>query len=65
MYHSGPGSQQVSNQWNSTNDWFMMLFNKDIALLVLDGRGILRVLILKTQLQLWKYEVEDQLMPQK
>jgi dipeptidyl-peptidase-4 len=65
MYqYSGPGSQQVNNEWNSTDDyWFMMLSQQDILSLVL----MVVELVLKraafkvTQLQLGKYEVEDQI----
>jgi hypothetical protein len=33
MYNSGPGSQQVNNEWNSTDDyWFMMLSQQEIRL---------------------------------
>jgi hypothetical protein len=42
MYqYSGPGSQQVANQWNSSNDyWFMMLTQKDISVACVDGREL-------------------------
>jgi dipeptidyl-peptidase-4 len=37
MYqYSGPGSQQVNNRWNSTDDyWFMMLSQQGYIVLVL------------------------------
>ena len=66
MYqYSGPGSQQVNNEWNSTDDyWFMMLSQKGYIVACVDGRGtgykgadFKKV----TQLQLGKYEVEDQI----
>jgi dipeptidyl-peptidase-4 len=36
MYqYSGPGSQQVNNEWNSTDDyWFMMLSQQGYIVLV-------------------------------
>jgi dipeptidyl-peptidase-4 len=40
MYqYSGPGSQQVANQWNSTNDWFMMLSQQGYVMFVDRGTG--------------------------
>src|SRR5690606_15162671 len=42
MYqYSGPGSQNVSNKWMGTNDyWHQMLVNEqDIIVVCLDGRG--------------------------
>ncbi|OCB75209.1 S9 family peptidase [Flavobacterium crassostreae] len=66
MYqYSGPGSQQVANKWNSANDyWFMMLAQQGYIVACVDGRGtgfkgsdFKKV----TQLQLGKYEVEDQM----
>jgi dipeptidyl-peptidase-4 len=41
MYqYSGPGSQQVANQWNSANDyWFMMLTQQGYIVACVDGRG--------------------------
>jgi dipeptidyl-peptidase-4 len=47
MYqYSGPGSQQVANQWNSANDyWFMMLTQQGYIVACVDGRGlVLKVL---------------------
>lgn len=66
MYqYSGPGSQQVNNDWNGTDDyWFMMLSQQGYIVACVDGRGtgykgadFKKV----TQLQLGKYEVEDQI----
>ena len=41
MYqYSGPGSQQVNNDWNSTDDyWFMMLTQQGYIVACVDGRG--------------------------
>lgn len=41
MYqYSGPGSQSVSNSWNSRNDlWFNILANHGVLVLCVDGRG--------------------------
>jgi dipeptidyl-peptidase-4 len=66
MYqYSGPGSQQVANQWNSSNDyWFMMLTQQGYIVACVDGRGTgFKGADFKkiTQLQLGKYEVEDQI----
>jgi dipeptidyl-peptidase-4 len=66
MYqYSGPGSQQVANQWNSTNDyWFMMLSQQGYVIACVDGRGTgFKGADFKkvTQLELGKYEVEDQI----
>ncbi|MEZ7500016.1 S9 family peptidase [Flavobacterium sp. Arc3] len=66
MYqYSGPGSQQVANQWNSTNDyWFMMLTQQGYIVACVDGRGTgFKGADFKkvTQLELGKYEVEDQI----
>lgn len=66
MYqYSGPGSQQVANQWNSTNDyWFMMLTQEGYIVACIDGRGTgFKGAAFKkvTQLELGKYEVEDQI----
>jgi dipeptidyl-peptidase-4 len=50
MYqYSGPGSQQVANQWNSANDyWFMMLTQQGYIVACVDGRGlVLKVLTSK------------------
>jgi dipeptidyl-peptidase-4 len=66
MYqYSGPGSQQVANQWNSSNDyWFMMLTQQGYIVACVDGRGTgFKGADFKkvTQLELGKYEVEDQI----
>ena len=63
--YSGPGSQQVANSWINSNDyWFMMLSQQGYIIACVDGRGtgykgadFKKV----TQLQLGKYEVEDQI----
>lgn len=66
MYqYSGPGSQQVDNKWNTSNDyWFMMLTQQGYIVACADGRGtgykgadFKKV----TYKQLGKYEVEDQI----
>ena len=66
MYqYSGPGSQQVNNEWNSHDDyWFMMLVQQGYIVACIDGRGtgykgadFKKV----TYKQLGKYEVEDQI----
>ena len=66
MYqYSGPGSQQVNNEWNSTDDyWFVMLSQQGYIVACVDGRGTgFKGADFKkvTQLQLGKYEVEDQI----
>jgi dipeptidyl-peptidase-4 len=66
MYqYSGPGSQQVANQWNSSNDyWFMMLTQQGYIVACVDGRGTgFKGADFKkvTQLELGKYEVQDQI----
>ena len=66
MYqYSGPGSQQVNNEWNAVDDyWFMMLTQKGYIVACIDGRGTgFKGADFKkvTQLQLGKYEVEDQI----
>ncbi len=66
MYqYSGPGSQEVKNNWNSYNDyWFMMLVQKGYIIACVDGRGTgFKGTEFKkvTQKQLGKYEVEDQI----
>ena len=63
--YSGPGSQQVANSWINSNDyWFMMLAQQGYIVACVDGRGtgykgaeFKKV----TQLELGKYEVEDQI----
>lgn len=66
MYqYSGPGSQEVKNEWHSYNDyWFMMLAQQGYIVACVDGRGtgfkgagFKKV----TQMQLGKYELEDQI----
>ncbi len=38
--YSGPGSQQVANKWNSSNDyWHQMLAQKGYIIACIDGRG--------------------------
>ena len=66
MYqYSGPGSQNVANRWGGSNDyWHQMLAQQDIIVVCVDGRGTgLKGRDFKkvTQLQLGKYEVEDQI----
>ncbi|KFC59664.1 peptidase S9 [Flavobacterium gilvum] len=66
MYqYSGPGSQQVNNDWNSADDyWFMSLTQQGYIVACVDGRGTgFKGADFKkvTQLQLGKYEVEDQI----
>ena len=63
--YSGPGSQQVDNAWNGTDDyWFMMLAQKGYIVACVDGRGTgFKGAAFKkcTQKELGKYEVEDQI----
>ena len=63
--YSGPGSQQVSSQWFSTNDyWFMMLAQQGYVVVCVDGRGTgFKGAEFKkcTQKELGKFEVEDQI----
>lgn len=66
MYqYSGPGSQQVNNDWNNTDDyWFLSLTQQGYIVVCVDGRGTgFKGAAFKkvTQLQLGKYEVEDQI----
>ena len=66
MYqYSGPGSQQVNNDWNGYDDyWFMSLTQMGYIVACVDGRGTGfkgRDFKKVTQLQLGKYEVEDQI----
>jgi dipeptidyl-peptidase-4 len=66
MYqYSGPGSQQVNNEWNSADDyWFMMLAQQGYIVACVDGRGTgFKGAAFKkcTQKELGKYEVEDQI----
>ena len=66
MYqYSGPGSQQVNNDWNGTDDyWFMMLSQQGYIVACVDGRGTgFKGAEFKkcTQKDLGKLEVEDQI----
>ncbi|WP_179348012.1 S9 family peptidase [Winogradskyella pacifica] len=66
MYqYSGPGSQQVANRWNSTNDyWYQMLAQQGYIVVCIDGRGTgFKGAEFKkvTQNELGKFEVEDQI----
>jgi dipeptidyl-peptidase-4 len=66
MYqYSGPGSQQVANRWNGSNDyWHQMLAQDGMIIACIDGRGTgLKGRDFKkmTQKELGKYEVEDQI----
>lgn len=66
MYqYSGPGSQQVANRWNSSNDyWFQHLAQQGYIIACVDGRGTgFKGAAFKkiTQKELGKYEVEDQI----
>lgn len=63
--YSGPGSQSVSNSWNSSNDyWFQHLAEQNYIVVCVDGRGtgykgadFKKV----TYKELGKYEVQDQI----
>ena len=63
--YSGPGSQQVANRWNGTNDyWHQLLAQKGMIIVCVDGRGTgLKGRDFKkvTQKELGKFEVEDQI----
>ncbi|WP_299062435.1 S9 family peptidase [uncultured Polaribacter sp.] len=63
--YSGPGSQQVANKWNGSNDyWHNMLAQKGIVIACVDGRGTgFKGAEFKksTYLNLVKYETEDQI----
>lgn len=66
MYqYSGPGSQQVNNDWNGYDDyWFMMLAQQGYIVACVDGRGTgFKGAEFKkvTYKELGKYEVEDQI----
>lgn len=67
--YSGPGSQSVSNNWNSANDyWFQHLAQEGYIIVCVDGRGTgLKGSEFKkvTQNELGKYEVEDQIQAAK
>ena len=63
--YSGPGSQQVANKWNVSNDyWHNMLAQKGMIIACVDGRGTgFKGSDFKksTYLNLVKYETEDQI----
>jgi dipeptidyl-peptidase-4 len=63
--YSGPGSQQVANKWNNSNDyWFQYLAQQGYIIACVDGRGTgFKGADFKkvTQRELGKYEVEDQI----
>ncbi|MFP2997428.1 S9 family peptidase [Spongiivirga sp. MCCC 1A20706] len=63
--YSGPGSQQVANRWNSSNDyWYYMLAQQGYIVACVDGRGTgFKGAEFKkvTYKELGKYEVEDQI----
>ncbi|MBA4744847.1 MAG: S9 family peptidase [Muricauda sp.] len=63
--YSGPGSQQVSNSWMGSNDyWHQLLASQGYIVACVDGRGTgLKGRDFKklTQKKLGKYEVEDQI----
>ncbi|RZJ66712.1 MAG: S9 family peptidase [Flavobacterium sp.] len=66
MYqYSGPGSQEVANNWLDANDyWFMMLSQQGYITVCVDGRGTgFKGAAFKkiTQKDLGKLEVEDQI----
>ena len=66
MYqYSGPGSQNVADRWGGSNDyWHNMLAQQGIIVVCVDGRGTgLKGRGFKkvTQLELGKYEVQDQI----
>lgn len=63
--YSGPGSQSVSNSWNSTNDyWYQHLAQQGYIIVCVDGRGTgFKGVDFKkvTYKELGKYEVIDQI----
>lgn len=66
MYqYSGPGSQEVADSWNDSNDyWHMMLAQKGYIVVCVDGRGTgFKGANFKkvTQKELGKFEVADQI----
>ncbi|MBQ0147437.1 MAG: DPP IV N-terminal domain-containing protein, partial [Flavobacteriaceae bacterium] len=66
MYqYSGPGSQNVNNTWQSTNDyWHQLLAQEGYLVFCVDGRGTGykgEAFKKVTYMQLGKYEVEDQI----
>ncbi|WP_136480075.1 S9 family peptidase [Cognatitamlana onchidii] len=67
--YSGPGSQEVANQWYSANDyWYQLLAQEGIVVVCIDGRGTgFKGAEFKkiTQNELGKYEVQDQIQAAK
>ena len=66
MYqYSGPGSQEVANRWNDSNDyWYQMLAQQGYYVVCVDGRGTgFKGANFKkvTYMNLVKYETEDQI----
>ena len=66
MYqYSGPGSQNVNNAWQSSNDyWHQMLAQEGILVFCIDGRGTGykgEEFKKSTYMELGKHEVEDQI----
>ncbi|NMH27176.1 S9 family peptidase [Flavobacterium silvaticum] len=63
--YSGPGSQQVANDWLDYNDlWFLSLTQQGYIIACVDGRGTgFKGAAFKkmTQKELGKFEVEDQI----
>lgn len=63
--YSGPGSQEVANNWIDTNDlWYMMLSQQGYIVACVDGRGTgFKGADFKkvTYKELGKFEVEDQI----
>ncbi|MEM6542969.1 MAG: prolyl oligopeptidase family serine peptidase, partial [Bacteroidota bacterium] len=63
--YSGPGSQQVANRWNGSNDyWHQLLTSEGVIVACVDGRGTGlkgRDFKKSTYLNLVKYETEDQI----
>jgi dipeptidyl-peptidase-4 len=63
--YSGPGSQQVADQWMGTNDyWHQMLASQGYIIACVDGRGTGfkgRDFKKSTYLNLVKFETEDQI----
>ena len=63
--YSGPGSQQVANRWNNSNDyWHQLLAQEGYIIVCVDGRGTGykgRDFKKVTYLNLVKHETEDQI----
>src|SRR6056300_275600 len=63
--YSGPGSQQVADQWRGSNDyWHQMLASQGYIIACVDGRGTGckgRDFKKSTYLNLVKFETEDQI----